>query len=60
LKSKHSKEQRVDEGVARNAAWRALTPVEQLSELDKRFGKGLGASNQRKKLAVVLEKQVKK
>lgn len=38
------------------AAWRALSPVEQVLELDKRFGKGVGASKQRARLAKALLK----
>ncbi len=38
------------EGEERNAKWRLLTPTDQLKELDRRLGKGLGATRQRRKL----------
>lgn len=48
MKAKHI---RIIEGDARNEAWRALSPQLQLSELDRRLGKGQGARRQRAKLA---------
>lgn len=44
-------EQRRVEGEARNVAWRALNPKQQLAELNTRLGVGLGATRQRKLLA---------
>ena len=43
-------EERRREGEKRNEAWRSLSPMEQLRQLDKRLGHGLGASKQREKL----------
>jgi hypothetical protein len=45
-----SKETKREEGDARNAAWRALTPGQQQAELDRRLGKDVGAKRQRAKL----------
>ena len=39
------------EADARNAEWQKLSPVQQLTNLDERLGKGLGAAKQRAKLA---------
>mgnify|MGYP001594663661 CR=1 FL=1 len=36
-------------------AWRKLSPVEQISELDKRLGKGVGASKQRARIKSLVE-----
>jgi len=44
---KKSKNQRRTEGDARNEAWRSLSPTEQLKDLDRRLGKGVGAKRQR-------------
>ena len=41
------KEARREAAEEANKAWQALSPVEQLSELDERLGKGKGASKQR-------------
>ncbi len=49
--------QQKKERNSREAAWRALTPVQQLAELDRRLGDGLGASKQRNKIAALIEKQ---
>lgn len=46
--------QRKLEGDARNAAWRALSATEQLKDLDRRLGTGVGAKRQRTKLASAL------
>lgn len=45
------KQRKREEAEVRNEAWRQLSPQEQLAELDKRFGKGKGATKQRKRLA---------
>jgi hypothetical protein len=50
-----SKNQRLDEGVERNAYWRSLTPAAQLADLDRRLGVGVGANRQRAKLTAILE-----
>jgi hypothetical protein len=42
---------RREEGAAREAKWRALSPAQQLAELDKRLGKGVGAVRQRARIA---------
>lgn len=47
-----SKPKRRDEGDARNARWRALTPTEQLHELDLRPG---DSERQRTKILKLLE-----
>lgn len=45
------RDQRREEGEARNATWRALTLTAQLQSLDARLGAGNGAKRQRAKLA---------
>lgn len=40
-----------EEHEARVDAWQALSPEEQLAELDKRFGVGKGATKQRERIA---------
>ena len=42
------------EGVL--TTWQKLSPKEQLEALDARFGKGLGATRQRARIAAMLEK----
>lgn len=49
-----SKNLKTDEGVERNAAWRSLSPAEQLADLNRRLGKGVGAKRQRLKLSAIL------
>jgi hypothetical protein len=39
------------EAAERNEAWSVLTAQKQLSELDRRLGKGIGARKQRARLA---------
>ncbi len=43
-------EDKVKEGQERNAAWQALTPAQQIAELNRRLGPGVGARRQRRKL----------
>lgn len=43
------------EAKERQDTWSKLTVQEQLSALDARFGKGVGASRQRKRLQAVLD-----
>jgi hypothetical protein len=50
------KELRHTEAVKRNEAWNKLSPAQQLAELDKRLGVGIGAAKQRAKIAALLEK----
>ena len=38
------------EAIARNEHWVQLTPEQQLSDLDSRLGKGIGAKKQRTKI----------
>jgi hypothetical protein len=49
--SEANQNRRRREADERNAAWRALTPKEQLETLDRRHGKGLGAKRQRERIA---------
>ncbi len=44
------KQRRKEEGDKRNAAWVALTPAQQLKDLNDRLGVGVGAKRQREKL----------
>jgi hypothetical protein len=46
-----SNQQKREEGEIRNAEWRELTVQQQLAELDRRLGPGLGARRQRAKFA---------
>jgi len=48
--SEANRNRRRTEAEARNAAWKALTPAEQIQTLDRRHGKGLGATKQRKRI----------
>lgn len=45
-----SKVEKREAGEERNAEWRKLTPAQQLANLDRRLGKGVGAKRQRTKL----------
>lgn len=45
-----SKSKKQTEGATRNDAWRSLTPAQQLAALDRRLGKGKGATRQRARL----------
>ena len=38
------------EAIERNEAWAQLTPKQQLADLDRRLGKGIGAKKQRAKI----------
>lgn len=44
------KELRRKEALERQQRWESLTPAQQLEELDKRLGKGVGAKKQRARL----------
>ena len=46
-----SKTQRREDAEVRHARWDALSPKEQLRQLDIRLGKGVGAKKQRVRLA---------
>ncbi len=52
--STHKREIRRAEHEARAMARQSLTPQQQLTELNTRFGAGLGASKQRARLAKLL------
>lgn len=49
-------ESKRSEALKRQAAWAALTPQEQLADLDLRLGKGQGARKQRAQIALRMEK----
>lgn len=53
--SKEDRKARLQEAQAREAAWRALGPAEQLALLDRRLGKGQGAKKQRARIAAALK-----
>ena len=38
------------EAIERNKAWAQLTPEQQLADLDRRLGKGIGAKKQRARI----------
>ena len=58
--TKKSTVERRIEAVARQEEWAKLSPQQQLAELDKRLGKGVGAKKQRAKIAKAIQKvQVK-
>ena len=38
------------EAIERNEAWAKLTPEQQIADLDKRLGKGIGAKKQRTRI----------
>ena len=38
------------EAIARNKYWAQLTPEQQIADLDKRLGKGIGAKKQRDRI----------
>ena len=41
---------KVQEAFDRNKAWAQLTPKQQLEDLDRRLGKGIGAKKQRARI----------
>lgn len=45
------------EATERDEAWQKLTPEQQLEALDRRLGKGQGATKQRARLAASLERR---
>ena len=57
---KHKWEIRREEAIERQEHWSSLTPQEQLVELDRRFGKGVGAVKQRFKINQRLKSKNKK
>jgi hypothetical protein len=50
-----NKERRRVEAEARTAAWQAMTPNEQMLDLDSRFGKGKGSTKQRVKIQKLID-----
>ena len=55
----YRKEKRVEEGQERLEYWRGLSPDQQLAQLDKRLGEGVGAVKQRARLTAIIEKRAK-
>ena len=41
---------KITEAIARNEYWAQLTPEQQIADLDKRLGKGIGAKKQRDRI----------
>ena len=41
---------RQKEAIERNEAWAQLTPEQQIADLDRRLGKGIGAKKQRARI----------
>ena len=46
----NTKQIKETEAIVRNEAWAKLTPEQQLADLDKRLGKGIGAKKQRARI----------
>ena len=46
----NTKQIKQTEAIVRNEAWAKLTPEQQLADLDKRLGKGIGAKKQRARI----------
>jgi hypothetical protein len=46
----HNESLKKREAVERNNAWNSLTPQQQLADLDRRLGVGIGAAKQRAKI----------
>lgn len=46
---------KAEQALERQASWAKLTPAQQLNELDRRLGKGVGAKKQRAKLTKILK-----
>lgn len=49
---------KAEQAIERNEAWAKLTPAQQLNELDRRLGKGVGAKKQRARLAKLVSMPV--
>jgi len=49
------REMKREEAKERQNAWAVQTPQQQIKELDRRLGKGLGAKKQRAKIARQME-----
>ena len=50
-----NRERRQKEAVQRNRDWQSMSLLEQLAELDNRFGKGVGAIKQRTKIQNMID-----
>ena len=46
----NTKQIKETEAIVRNEAWAKLTPEQQLADLDRRLGKGIGAKKQRTRI----------
>ena len=46
----NTKQIKQTEAIVRNEAWAKLTPEQQLADLDRRLGKGIGAKKQRARI----------
>lgn len=51
------KEKRKAENEERLEYWRSLTPKQQIQDLDRRLGKGVGAKKQRAKILAKIENE---
>ena len=46
----NTKQIKETEAIVRNEAWAQLTPEQQIADLDRRLGKGIGAKKQRARI----------
>jgi len=46
----NTKQIKETEAIVRNEAWAQLTPEQQIADLDRRLGKGVGAKKQRARI----------
>ena len=46
----NTKQIKESEAIVRNEAWAKLTPEQQIADLDRRLGKGIGAKKQRARI----------
>ena len=46
----NTKQIKETEAIVRNEAWAKLTPEQQLADLDRRLGEGIGAKKQRARI----------
>ena len=46
----NTKQIKETEAIVRNEAWAKLTPEQQIADLDRRLGKGVGAKKQRARI----------
>ena len=52
---KRNKEERKREAITRNEAWKQLSLQDQLEDLDRRLGKGIGAKKQRTRILNIID-----